>query len=192
LGIYCISFFLVCFAWRSYVVWRATGKFPVVIGSGDTVYDIVGKGLKVLVAIWAIAVFIFVAAPDYYGYLGPIYYIESQPLRISGLTILLFSLPWIAIAQAQMGKSFRIGVDITDRPDLVTGGMFKFSRNPIYVGIMAGCLGLFLCIPNSLTAVVLVGGVFAVHVQVRLEEEYLRKLHGEVFEKYCRQVRRWL
>lgn len=52
--------------------------------------------------------------------------------------------------------------------------------------------GLFLVIPNAFTLLTLVLGVVLIRIQVRLEEEFLAKTHGQEYAEYCRDVRRWL
>ena len=71
-------------------------------------------------------------------------------------------------------------------------GVFRFSRNPIFLGMMLTLLGLFLVIPNALTLLTLVMGVVLIQIQVRLEEEFLARTHGEAYIEYKQHVRRWL
>ncbi len=58
--------------------------------------------------------------------------------------------------------------------------------------MMLTLLGLFLVVPNALTLLVLVVGVVLIQIQVRLEEEFLARTHGEEYEQYRQQVRRWI
>lgn len=53
-------------------------------------------------------------------------------------------------------------------------------------------LGLFLAIPNVVTLITLVVGIVLIGIQVRLEEEYLTRVHGKDYLEYRRYVRRWL
>lgn len=46
--------------------------------------------------------------------------------------------------------------------------------------------------PNAVTLAVLVLGDALMQIQVRLEEEYLGRMHGQEYEHYRRQTRRWL
>lgn len=96
------------------------------------------------------------------------------------------------MAQAEMGESWRIGLDQEHRTPLVRAGVFRLSRNPIFLGMMLTLLGLFLVIPNALTLLAFVMGVVLIQIQVRLEEEFLTKTHGVEYEQYKRQVRRWI
>jgi protein-S-isoprenylcysteine O-methyltransferase Ste14 len=58
--------------------------------------------------------------------------------------------------------------------------------------MMLTLLGLFLVIPNANTLLALVLGVVLIQIQVRLEEEFLLRKHGEDYADYRRDVRRWI
>jgi protein-S-isoprenylcysteine O-methyltransferase Ste14 len=96
--------------------------------------------------------------PSKYQYFVPIVWFERSWLMRSGVALLLLSLIWTVIAQAQMGESWRIGIDEEHRTPLVTSGIFGWSRNPIFVGMKITLLGLFLIIPNALTLLAFVTG----------------------------------
>jgi protein-S-isoprenylcysteine O-methyltransferase Ste14 len=127
-----------------------------------------------------------------YQYLKPFLLLGQEWIRVTGVVLLLLSLAWTILAQSQMGDSWRIGIDNEHPTNLVRRGVFGLSRNPIFVGIMVTLLGLFLAIPNVVTLLTLLLGVVLINVQVRLEEEFLRKLHGADYEDYLQRVRRWI
>jgi len=52
------------------------------------------------------------------------------------------------ISQYQMGTAWRIGVDETERTDLITHGLYNYVRNPIYSGVILFGFGLLLYIPD--------------------------------------------
>jgi protein-S-isoprenylcysteine O-methyltransferase Ste14 len=122
----------------------------------------------------------------------PIEWLEYSWLRWLGISLLLLSLVWTVIAQAQMGESWRIGIDQTHRTNLVQRGVFSRSRNPIFLGMMVTLFGLFLLIPNALTLLTLALGVVLIQIQVRLEEEFLASTHGHEYAHYRIRVRRWI
>jgi protein-S-isoprenylcysteine O-methyltransferase Ste14 len=53
-------------------------------------------------------------------------------------------------------------------------------------------LGLFLVQPNTLTALLLLGGELLMQVQVRLEEAHLAALYGPPYAEYRARTPRWL
>ena len=76
---------------------------------------------------------------------------------------------------------------------LVVAGVYRFTRNPMYVGFAALLLAwaAWLAAPLALLG----PAVFVAYLtrfQILPEERALRERFGESFEAYCRQVRRWL
>ena len=71
-------------------------------------------------------------------------------------------------------------------------GVFRYSRNPIFLGMIVTLTGFFLTIPNALTLLFLVLGFVLIQIQVRLEEEFLIKIHGETYIKFCQEVNSWV
>jgi protein-S-isoprenylcysteine O-methyltransferase Ste14 len=80
---------------------------------------------------------------------------------------------------------------LTDtKTELVISGLFTISRNPIFFGMILSLCGLFLATPNTLTALFLILGYVLIQVQIRLEEEFLTKEHGQKYSDYKQKVRR--
>lgn len=192
LPIYLIVYVIVAFVWRSYVVWKKTGISPVVFKDSDNAHDFIGRVFKLFFGLVVAAVLGYSFFPVAYQYLTPISWLERPWIRSTGVVLLILSLLWTMAAQASMGESWRIGIDSQNKTKLVQTGVFRISRNPIYVGIMVTLVGLFFVIPNAITFLLLVLGVVLVNIQVRLEEEYLKTMHGDEYAGYTRQVRRWI
>lgn len=76
--------------------------------------------------------------------------------------------------------------------ELVTTGIYRYSRNPGYLGLAVIQLGAAVALDNIWIAV---SGVFAVLVTTRcvikLEEAKLAATFGEPYADYCRHVPRW-
>ena len=192
LPIYLLAYFIAAFFWRSYVVWKKTGVNPVVFKGSDSAHDFIGRIFKALFAVIVAVVVIYSFAPGAYQYLMPVHWLERALIKLTGIVLLLVSLLWTILAQAQMGASWRIGIDTEHRTELVRSGVFRISRNPIFVGMIATLWGLFLTIPNVVTLIALLVGVILIGIQVRLEEEHLTRTHGEKYLEYARNVRRWI
>ena len=76
---------------------------------------------------------------------------------------------------------------------LVTNGLYRLSRNPIYVADVLLLLACALLVANALAFLAL--PLFVAYVdrfQIRPEERALRARFGGAFDAYCRRVRRWL
>lgn len=189
---YLIVYFAAAFFWRSYLVWKRTGINPYKLGKTDNAHDFVGMLFRLTLAAIVLAVMLYSISNEAYQYLTPIRWLEQPALVLIGLGLLLASLIWTLIAQAQMGNSWRIGIDAGDKTQLVQHGVFRWSRNPIFLGMRVTLLGFFLILPNAVTLATLVLGEALMQIQVRLEEEYLRQTHGEEYRKYFQRTRRWL
>lgn len=75
---------------------------------------------------------------------------------------------------------------------LLTTGPFKFSRNPIYTGMMLVTLGIALYLGNILGGVVALGLFFVLDRKfARPEEALLIETFGQEAETYVEAVRRW-
>ena len=192
LPLYLLGYLVAAFVWRSYLVWKRTGINPVTFKGNDDAHDFIGRLFKALFAFVFLVVVVYALVPAAYRFLLPIDWLDHEWIRWCGVVLLVFSLGWTIIAQGQMGDSWRIGVDSEHQTALVQGGLFNVSRNPIFVGMMVTLLGLFLVIPNAMTLLTLVLGSVLMGIQVRLEEEHLKKAQGKAYEEYCQKVRRWI
>lgn len=192
LPLYLLAYFIAAFFWRSYVVWKKTGVNPVVFKGSDSAHDFVGRVFKALFAVIVVVVVVYAFFPNAYQYVMPIHSLERASMRVTGFILLLVSLVWTIVAQAQMGNSWRIGIDNEHGTKLVHAGVFKLSRNPIFLGMIATLLGLFLVIPSAGTFMTLLIGMILIGVQVRLEEEYLTRAYGDEYLEYRGTVRRWI
>lgn len=91
-----------------------------------------------------------------------------------------------------MGPSWRTPVDPTERPALVTHGVFAIVRNPIYTSFNVIVLGLTLLVPNAIALTGLVMNITGSHLQVRLiEDPYLHHIHGHAYHEYAARVGRF-
>jgi protein-S-isoprenylcysteine O-methyltransferase Ste14 len=105
---------------------------------------------------------------------------------IVGVVLVVVGVATMLVAQWQMAASWRIGVDEAERTELVTGGLFRWVRNPIYSAMSLVVIGEALLVPNALAAVALVVGLAGLEVQVRgVEEPYLRASHGPTYTSWA-------
>lgn len=76
---------------------------------------------------------------------------------------------------------------------LVVRGLYRYSRNPMYVGVVAAIFGWALSFGAQSIAMygLSVGTFFHLWV-VLYEEPHLRQVFGSSYEEYCQQVSRWL
>lgn len=190
LPIYFIIYFGVAFVLKSVVVARRIGKNPLVLPKDDSAYGLIGRYFKLTLITMFIYVISFALFPNWHDNFLPIKELNIEVTKYIGLAVLLSSLVWTVIAQGHMKNSWRIGIDKDTKTELVTSGLFTISRNPIFFGMILSLCGLFLTTPNGLTALFLILGYVLIQVQIRLEEEFLTKEHGQKYFDYKQKVRR--
>lgn len=95
-------------------------------------------------------------------------------------------------AQMSMGASWRIGVAAGETGELVSGGLYRVSRNPTFVGQAALLAGVALAIPSLPTLVAAVLFLCSAITQVRSEEAALRAALGPAYDRYLAEVPRWI
>lgn len=171
---------------------RATGTEVFVVPRDDSAQGFIGQIFKLLFGLAFVALAVHAFAPQWETYLLPAFFLEKSAVQWVGMALLHISLLLVLIAQAQMANSWRVGFDEKQKTALVQNGLFRFSRNPVFVGMLLTMLGLFLVLPNAITLLALALTWVALQIQVRMEEEYLAKVQGEAYLDYLKKVRRWI
>ena len=140
-----------------------------------------------------------IVAPGTVGVLGPRWVKDGGShlrlaVRAPGLALFLIGgaiYLWCAWDFAVKGLGTPAPIDAPRL--LVVKGLYRFTRNPMYLGVSGMILGQAIyygsfSIVVYLLAILLVFNLF-VHFY---EEPTLRRLFGEQYDDYCRRVPRWL
>lgn len=189
--LYFALFMGVAVGWRVYRVWRLVGVNALTTYRDDGVYGLVSTLFRLVFAGIGLVAFANLFA-GFRSYLTPIAWLEAPILQMMGWVILTTAFAVVVVAQRQMGSAWRIGVDSAQRSQLVTGGIFGYSRNPIFVCMRLCFFGLLLVLPNAFTLMLWVLGDAITQIQVRLEESHLHEAFGESYRLYTQSVRRWV
>jgi protein-S-isoprenylcysteine O-methyltransferase Ste14 len=90
----------------------------------------------------------------------------------------------------------RVGSNVpTNRPTttIVEAGPYRFTRNPIYLGVFLGLIGLAIAFDNLWLLMVLVPFALVIRYGVVAREEaYLERKFGNIYRGYRSRVQRWL
>jgi len=127
------------------------------------------------------------------NYFVPIKTIIEPPYAYLGLLLILAGV-WLDIWAASFFKKAETSFKLRGKTtSLVTDGPFGFSRNPIYLGILAVLLGIAVFF-GSLIAFLYPALFFILFhfVVIPMEEKWMEVNFGEVYLEYKRMVRRWL
>lgn len=190
--IYLFTYFGIIIGLRSYLLYKRTGINALRHVEKDGIAGIVEKVLAVGLVVIAVVVLNFVFLENNYLLLVPIPYLLHPMIGYIGIGMSLVGLIIGIVAQLQMGDAWRLGLNKTETTTLVYEGLFRFSRNPIYLSVFISNIGFFLMMPNALSFTLVVLNYVALEIKIRLEEEYLTSTHGEEYISYQNKVRRWI
>lgn len=190
--IYFILFFTVSFLGISIAVAKKIGKNPNVLPKDDSAYALIGWYFKLVLAALFIYTLLFLWFPATIDKAFKITLLENVFIQYAGVILMILAFIWVVIAQFQMKDSWRIGIDDQVNTKLITTGLFRFSRNPVFLGMNVSLSGFFLAFPTVIAFFFAVIGSVLMQIQIRLEEEHLLKQHGEVYQAYKMKVNRML
>lgn len=109
-----------------------------------------------------------------------------------GVAAIVSGLAIFAAALAAFGRSWRIGID-HDRPgQLVTRGIFAWTRNPIFLFLDLYFVGTALMQGDFFFWLFALVAVAGIHYQIRQEERFLLGHYGDAYRRYRRRVPRYL
>ncbi|MGH7787663.1 MAG: methyltransferase family protein [Candidatus Binatia bacterium] len=179
------------FVWRSWYQVRRFGSSGIVLfQSGRWAQHLREAALLVMVlAIGGQAVAAAVASPTLAAsLLWPV----GAAGQVCAIALVLAGTGVMVLAQLQMGASWRVGIDEGARPGLVRSGLYRLSRNPIYVAMLLALLGFVLLLPTWLSLLTLLATVVGIRRQVLEEEAYLLRTYGDDFADYAAHVGRFV
>ena len=114
-----------------------------------------------------------------------------NPARSFALLLFISGFLLLFAGRFEMGNSFRIGSP-KENTKLKVNGLFRFSRNPMYLGVYTTILA---SVVYTLNPILLAVGIFVVIVHHRIvtaEEQYLLRAFGEEYKEYSAHVRRYI
>jgi len=104
------------------------------------------------------------------------------------LALALFA--WAIVTITKAGSNVPTNLPTTA---IVESGPYRFTRNPIYLGMLLGLIGLAIAFDNLWLLIMLVPFALVIRYGVVAREEaYLERKFGDVYGGYRSRVRRWL
>lgn len=119
--------------------------------------------------------------------------IISFPLNLLGIPLIILCIR-ILVQVNQKLKKMNTEIHTFKKPNrLVTNGLFKYTRNPIYLSFLIGLTGVFAVLGNFTSLVVII--IFFIYTNywyITFEEKQLEREFGEQYNNYKKNVRRWI
>ena len=113
-------------------------------------------------------------------------------IRYSGLILMLFGMIMFLLAVITLRNNWRAGYSYEQDTQLVTNGIYKFSRNTAFIGFDLIYIGCTLTFPNILNVTFAFLVVVMFHTQILGEEVFLSKKFGQNYLEYKAKVGRYI
>lgn len=126
--------------------------------------------------------------------------VPALTFSLNGSTALAVALGVMGLSLGIMGVTqFRIA-QTTPNPQalekvssLVTSGVYQYSRNPMYVGLVLILLGWAFYLSHFLAFVLLpIFILYMTRFQIQPEERMMAQKFGKTYQDYLNKVRRWI
>ncbi len=115
----------------------------------------------------------------------------QNALNWAGIGMGLLGVLVFIAAMATMRDNWRAGIPAKDKTELVTTGIYRFSRNPAFFGFDLVYLGLLLAFFNPVHLIFALFAVGMLHLQILQEEAFLAKSFGKEYLEYKEKTGRY-
>ncbi|MCL2156830.1 MAG: isoprenylcysteine carboxylmethyltransferase family protein [Methanobrevibacter sp.] len=182
--------FYTLFLGRTLLLTRSGVKVFVLGGASNKIDNLLENSTLPFLILWAFLIVLMVfnieipimsvliIKNSFFSYIGVI-------LCYIGLAIFLYAL-------ISFGNSWRVGIDNNNQGELVTTGIFKYSRNPIFLFMDIYFIGITIAFPTLIFIFMTIIFVFGSHKQILNEEKHLAEIYNEDYLNYKKQTRRYL
>jgi protein-S-isoprenylcysteine O-methyltransferase Ste14 len=173
---------------------RRIGRDPVVIHpfSGDTPQRFLESALMLGIPVLCLDVALNAVLPAFVDeHLAVPLFRRSPAAGAVGFASVTVGLVVCAAAVWNMGASWRMGVDRETPGPLVTRGLFRRMRHPIYAGILLITSGMALLTADVLSIATAAAAWVGLPIQARLEEEFLVSQYGDAYRRHQSQSGRF-
>lgn len=127
---------------------------------------------------------------DYSSYNSIYEHPDNIILKSFGIFLIVIGLLIMVIGMVNFGKFTRtMGIDTKK---LITGGLYKYTRNPQYVGYGITIIGFNMAWYTQLSAMVIITYFIMIYITILIEERNLEKIYGEEFQKFCNSTPRFI
>jgi protein-S-isoprenylcysteine O-methyltransferase Ste14 len=150
------------------------------------------KSKRVFITEMILKVFVFAIFTAQIASIALDTHLDLLPLRIAGAIVAIAGVAVLGVAIRTMADSWRTEIPEGERTRLVTGGIFRISRNPAFLGFDLMFIGFVAMFFNPVLAALTLCGIVMYHLQILREEKFLTATFGTQYTDYMNKTRRYL
>ena len=112
--------------------------------------------------------------------------------RIIGFVLGIMGVVIFGISVYTMKDNWRAGIPESDKTELVTTGIFRFSRNPAFLAFDLVYFGVLILFFNWVLLSFTIFAMLMLHLQIKQEEKFLIHTFGKEYQEYKQRTRRYM
>jgi protein-S-isoprenylcysteine O-methyltransferase Ste14 len=151
------------------------------------------EGRRPVTPVNVLEIIVLVALPVILHFIVPVFILVPSPYRYTGILIMAGGFYLMLKTSGEFRKK-RTSYELHGESFvLITSGPFRYSRNPMYLGILIWLIGLAVLL-GSLVACIfpVLFFLLAQGIMIPMEEKKMLRAAGAPYSDYMRHVRRWL
>ena len=110
--------------------------------------------------------------------------------RTIGLSLFVFGLTLMIVGHATLWRNYSGFVVIKKDHQLITHGIYRFTRNPIYLGAIIGFTGLPVYAASVYGVIAMLAHIPIFVFRIKMEEKMLAEYFGDEYESYRSTTKR--
>lgn len=118
-------------------------------------------------------------------------WLDQQNIRVIGVIVVFLSIILGYVSLFTIKDSWRIGILPEQKNDLITNGIFRYSRNPYFTSQIFMFLGYFLLTASYVFLIIYLTWIYLIYLLIKNEEQYLNEQHGDFYIDYKKRVNRY-
>jgi protein-S-isoprenylcysteine O-methyltransferase Ste14 len=189
----CLFLFLALVVGRTVSLHLREKTTPITLSLGKGFLGFVELSLFAGVNLWALAVIAYSLPLELrpFPWLFGTPLVDTLPAKIAGAILVVVAFVLFISALRALGNSWRLGIDEHRHGELITDGVYAFTRNPIYLFFDLYFVGTFLMNGALIFLIFAVLAAVNLHYQILQEEEVLARVHGLAYDRYSASTPRY-
>lgn len=189
-----VSTFLVLFFCRTItMVLKRNNPFSLGVGKRG-IHGLIELSLMIFLFVWIYEVFAYSLGSPRHILSAPFHrpLFDSLHLQYAGVCINVIGMAVFVAALIAFRESWRMGIDNRNPGELITRGVFRISRNPIFLFIDLYFFGTFLIYPSVFFLIMALLTIGVLHYQILKEERFLTEHYGNAYASYAGETGRYI
>lgn len=150
----------------------------------DTMQRFFGRAVYLVLFYYVLLLAYLIFHFNFWGFISIMSVLNKRFMQVIGFVLGAAFLVLMSLTRLNLGRSWRIGLDLQTTDPLVTDGFYRFTRNPYFAFLLGFQFSAILVIPTAVTILALTQSFLLLSLQVRQEEAFLHDKYGDEYDRY--------